>query len=121
MEHILDSDSPISTSVSANSDDFAFIDDGPLFAPSPSPHSPVLPTPAPPAMEVVIESAAPAVALGVILAPDDEALTQHGPLNMRWCLLPPGGVADSCAQRRWVATGASQCFSPIQTSIRSLQ
>jgi len=78
MEHILDPDSPLSPSVSANSDDLAFIDDGPLFAPSPSPLSHVSPTPPPPAMELVCEPPAPAVAPGVIVAPDDEVLVQDG-------------------------------------------
>ena len=69
MEHILDPDSPLAPSVSANSDDLAFINDGPLFAPSPSLRSHLSPTLAPPAMEVLIESPAPAVAPCVIAAP----------------------------------------------------
>jgi len=76
MEHIVDTDSPLSPSASANSDDLAFIDDGPLFAPSPSPLSHVSPTPAPFAMELAIGSPAPVVSPDVIVAPDDEVLVQ---------------------------------------------
>jgi len=78
MEHILDPDSALSPSVSANSDDLAFINDGPLFTLSPSPLCHVSPTPAPPAMDVVCEPPAPAVAPGVIVAPDAEVLVQDG-------------------------------------------
>jgi len=77
-DHILDPDSPLSPSVSANSDNLAFIDDGPLFARSPSLLSHVSPTPALPAMEAVIESPAPAVAPCFIVAPDDKVLVQDG-------------------------------------------
>jgi len=78
MEHILDPDSPLSPSVSANSDNLAFVDHGHLLAPSPSPLSHVSPTPAPPAMQGVIGSPVRAVAPCVIVAPDDEVLVQDG-------------------------------------------
>ena len=103
MEHIIDPDSPLSTCVSANSDDLAFIDDGSLFALSPAPLSHVSPIPAPPAMEVVIELPASAAAPGVIVAPDVEVLVQDStsepemvPIASRRCRgqLPPRPPKD---------------------------
>jgi len=78
MGHLIDPGSPLSTFLSANSDDLAFINDGPLFVLSPAPLSRVYPTAAPPAMEVVIELPAAAVAPGVRVAPNDKVLIQNG-------------------------------------------
>ena len=92
MEVIINTQSSRSLSSTPRSDNLAFIDDTPLFAPSPSPSSHmswsltpspnqvIIRSPTPPHNEVVPETAAPSAAIvsPVIVALDDDILMQEG-------------------------------------------
>jgi len=120
MEHILDPDSPLAPSVRADSHDLAFIDDGPLFGPSPSPITHVSPTPAPPTMEVLIELPAPAAAPGVIMVPDEQVLVQDGTPEPEMVHIASGRHRGQLRLRPPKGYQGNRCCSCIQTSIRSL-
>jgi len=97
MENILDPDSPPSTSGSANSDDLAFIDNCPLFAPSSSPLCHVSPRHNLPAIEVVSELPTPAVASDVIVASNDDVLVQDRTPEPEMLPITSAGIMDSCS------------------------
>ena len=80
MEFIINTQSSRSLSSTPRSDDLAFIDDAPLFAPSPSPRSHVSWSLTPPPNEVVPETPAPSAAVvsPVIVTLDDDILMQPG-------------------------------------------
>ena len=92
MEFIIYTLSSRWLSSTPRSDDLDFIDDAPLFAPSPSPHSHmswsampppnevIIHSPMPPHNEVVSETPPPAVAVvsPVIVTLDDDILMQEG-------------------------------------------
>ena len=80
MEFIINTQSSRSVSSTRMSADLEFIDDAPLFAPSPSPLSHVSRTPTPPPMEVIHETRAPVAAVvpPVIVTLNDEHLVQVG-------------------------------------------
>ena len=80
MEFIINTQSSRSLSSAPRSDDLDFIDDAPLFPPSPSPRSHVSWSPTPPPNEVVPETAPPAAAVvsPVIVTLEDDILMQEG-------------------------------------------
>ena len=92
MEFIINTQSSHSLSSTPRSDDLDFIDDAPLFAPSPSPRSHVswsltpppneviVRSPTPPHNEVVLENPTPSAAVvsPVIVTLDDDILMQEG-------------------------------------------
>ena len=80
MEFIINTQSSRSLSSTPMSADLEFVDDAPLFAPSPSPLSHVSHTRTPPPIEVIRETPAPLAAIvpPVIVTLDDEQLVQVG-------------------------------------------